>query len=120
MAFIDGDHSEEGIYADLVHAFPVLLPGAVVICHDSYYVPVQRGIDRAVRGAGFWDCGQITSDPVVTDSYENGYRVLWGGLRMLRKPESRSIKKPFSWWKSHFAAKRTRRFSHRDHIEHKE
>jgi predicted O-methyltransferase YrrM len=36
VAFIDGDHSYEGCYADLVAVFPKLKPGATILAHDCY------------------------------------------------------------------------------------
>jgi predicted O-methyltransferase YrrM len=34
MAFIDGDHSEEGILGDLRAVYPKIKPGGVILCHD--------------------------------------------------------------------------------------
>jgi predicted O-methyltransferase YrrM len=85
LAFIDGDHAEEAVYADLIGVRPLLAEGAIVLCHDSFYVPTMRGIDRVVAAGGFIDFGQMVSSPVTTDQIENGYRVEWGGLRMLRR-----------------------------------
>lgn len=85
MAFIDGDHAEDAVYADLMHAHRLLRPGAIVLCHDSYYMPTRRGILRAAHAASYIDCGEMVRDPVTTEQFENGYRVEWGGLRMLRK-----------------------------------
>jgi predicted O-methyltransferase YrrM len=36
VAFIDGDHSYEGCYGDLVAVFPKLKPGATILAHDCY------------------------------------------------------------------------------------
>lgn len=85
FAFIDGDHAEAAVLADLSAARPLLAPGAIVLCHDAAYAPTRRGIDRAVLEGGFVDCGDLVGNPVWTDQFENGERVLWGGLRMLRR-----------------------------------
>ena len=42
-------------------------------------------IARAVREGGFVDCGDLVVSPVWTEQFEDGERVLWGGLRMLRR-----------------------------------
>lgn len=34
FAFIDGDHSEDGIYGDLKAIFPKMKPEGVILCHD--------------------------------------------------------------------------------------
>jgi predicted O-methyltransferase YrrM len=34
MAFIDGDHSEDGILRDLRSVYPKIKPGGVILCHD--------------------------------------------------------------------------------------
>lgn len=34
FAFIDGDHSEDGIYGDLITIFPKMKVGGVILCHD--------------------------------------------------------------------------------------
>ena len=34
MAFIDGDHSEDGILRDLKAVYPKIKPGGVILCHD--------------------------------------------------------------------------------------
>jgi predicted O-methyltransferase YrrM len=85
FAFIDGDHAESAVHADLVAALPLLAPGAIVLCHDAAYGPTRRGIDRAVLDGGFIDCGDLVASPVWTDQFEDGERVFWGGLRMLRR-----------------------------------
>lgn len=85
FAFIDGDHAEAAVHADLVGARPLLAPGALVLCHDAAYAPTRRGIDRAVRDGGFIDCGDLVGSPVWTDQFEAGERVFWGGLRLLRR-----------------------------------
>lgn len=85
FAFIDGDHAEDAVLADLVAARPLLAPGAIVLCHDAAYAPTRRGIDRAVGAGGFVDCGDLVASPVWTEDFVDGERVLWGGLRMLRR-----------------------------------
>jgi hypothetical protein len=52
---------------------------------DAAYAQTKRGIDHAVRDGGFIDCGDLIASPVWTEQFEDGERVLWGGLRMLRR-----------------------------------
>lgn len=54
-------------------------------CHDAAYAQTKRGIARAIRDGGFIDCGDLIASPVWTEPFEDGERVLWGGLRMLRR-----------------------------------
>ncbi len=44
--FIDGDHSYEGVTADILAWFPKLSPGATVVFHDYGWA---EGVRRAVR-----------------------------------------------------------------------
>jgi predicted O-methyltransferase YrrM len=47
MAFIDGDHSEEGVYGDLQRCVELAIP--VVVCHDAsgeYWPGVPRAIKK--------------------------------------------------------------------------
>lgn len=37
MAFIDGDHSEEGIMGDLRAVYPKVKHGGVILCHDCVH-----------------------------------------------------------------------------------
>lgn len=34
LAFVDGDHSENGIYGDLTAVYPKMKEGGVILCHD--------------------------------------------------------------------------------------
>lgn len=86
FAFVDGDHAEEGVYRDLIAVRERVRSGAIVLCHDVFYVPTDRGILRAAKDAGYIDCGLVASIPTETNDVENGYKVAWGGFRMLRKP----------------------------------
>ena len=37
FAFIDGDHSEEGIFGDLTIVYPKMKQGGVILCHDCVH-----------------------------------------------------------------------------------
>ncbi len=47
VVVVDGDHSYEGCYADLVNAWKKLRPGGVMIC-DDYAYPGLPGVPKAV------------------------------------------------------------------------
>ena len=53
VLFIDGDHSEEGVRADLIKYMPYIKPGGLVFLHDYIDVPqdnslVKRAVDSTV------------------------------------------------------------------------
>lgn len=84
FVFVDGDHAEEAVYRDLEGLRRRISPNAFVLCHDVFYVPTGRGVERAAAQFGYRDCGLIASVPSTTDQMEDGYGVAWGGLRLLR------------------------------------
>jgi len=49
FVFVDGDHSEEGVYRDTMGLEPLMERGGVICFHDGNHPPVQRGIDRACK-----------------------------------------------------------------------
>lgn len=49
VVFIDGDHSLEGVSADLETWTPKVRPGGVVLCHDAD-CPAFPGVQRAIEG----------------------------------------------------------------------
>ena len=46
LAFIDGDHSYQGVMDDLLAIYPKVKPGCTILCHDS---PPNSGSMRAIR-----------------------------------------------------------------------
>lgn len=50
MVYIDGDHSEEGVAADIAAWFPLVVPGGYICGHD-YGEPAWPGVKRAVDRA---------------------------------------------------------------------
>ena len=62
FVFIDGDHSEDGVYLDAVGVLPHLNHNAYVLFHDASVGSVKKGIDRALN-AGYVDCGFICNEP---------------------------------------------------------
>ncbi len=88
FAFIDGDHSTEGLLRDIEIALEHLEPGSHLVFHDSHFVEVEDGLHQAVRR---WpeviDCGELSlhAKPHDAEPREiDGRPVRWGGLRLLR------------------------------------
>ena len=50
FAFIDGDHSEEGVLKDIELFYPKIVPGGI-ICFDDYNSSYWPGVGRALRAA---------------------------------------------------------------------
>lgn len=84
FVFIDGDHSYEGVRADIEGVLPYLTKTAYLLFHDVNYFPVTRAITQALdtHSSRLTDCGQLTFD--FTED-EQGNR--WGGLRLLQWSE---------------------------------
>lgn len=49
FVFVDGDHTEEGVYADAMALENRMEPWGVIAFHDGNHPPVQKGIFRAVH-----------------------------------------------------------------------
>lgn len=49
FAFVDGNHSEEGVYRDTMGLEPLMERGGVICFHDGNHPPVRQGIDRACK-----------------------------------------------------------------------
>ena len=55
MVFVDGDHSYEGVLADLKLLSTFLAPGTPVMCHDYHGIEgVKRGVNEAIA-TGFYE-----------------------------------------------------------------
>lgn len=50
MVFIDGSHTEEAVYADIMNMLPKMKDGAVMCGHDFGAETVKRGLCRAFLG----------------------------------------------------------------------
>ena len=81
FAFIDGDHSREGVERDLDGILDVVADEAYLVLHDAFHATVREGIDAVLARAGgrLSDAGLVANEPTIDP---NGY--WWGGLRMLR------------------------------------
>jgi predicted O-methyltransferase YrrM len=82
---IDGDHSYQGVLRDARGVLPYAADGAYILCHDSFFADVARGIDEVVKqhAPEIVDFGTLTREVTVqTDSA--GRAVEWGGLRLLQ------------------------------------
>lgn len=87
FAFVDGDHSEEGVFRDLAAIVGVTEPGGHVLLHDAYFPPVAAGIERALREiSGFRDAGMVSRTP--HDGVEGEMPMRYGGLRHLVRVSS--------------------------------
>ena len=85
LVFVDGDHSERGVAADLKGLLDVTSPGAVVLLHDAFHSPVARAIDAAIIAGGWIDCGIVADTRNAGVRLETGQEVVYGGVRMLRR-----------------------------------
>jgi FkbM family methyltransferase len=55
LIYVDGDHSEEGVFRDTLQAFRLLRPGGMVLWDDYFWSEgetVKRGVDRACAELG--------------------------------------------------------------------
>ena len=48
LVFVDGTHSYEGVYLDLIAYSELLKPGGLLVCHD-YEDPRQEGVTTAIN-----------------------------------------------------------------------
>lgn len=63
LAHVDGDHSEAGCYADLVHCWQAVRPGGAVVVHDATWPDVELAVTRFIDGVG---------DEPITASWHSG------------------------------------------------
>jgi predicted O-methyltransferase YrrM len=81
LALIDGDHTTQGVVADVEGTLPILADEAYLLFHDAHHEPVADGLGRMLRShPELTDCGMLskerTFDPTRNES--------WGGLRLFR------------------------------------
>lgn len=82
MALIDGDHSTQGAYSDIIAVTNSLAHGGYIVLHDAHYRPVNQAIVQALRErTDLVDCGMI-SRPIIDLPHLPGP---WGGLHLLRR-----------------------------------
>jgi predicted O-methyltransferase YrrM len=80
FCFIDGDHREAAVRADLEGVLPYMATNSYIVLHDA----CDRGVRRAIA---HWlcerpevvDCGTISRPAEPQD---------WGGMRLLRVPDA--------------------------------
>jgi len=83
LVLIDASHAYEDVRRDAESVLPYLADNAYVLFHDANHTNVKRAIDETCqRFSELSDCGLISSEPTVL--YENGQRVTWAGLRLLK------------------------------------
>ncbi|NBB79207.1 MAG: hypothetical protein GVY36_07125 [Verrucomicrobia bacterium] len=49
FVFVDGDHSEQGVYRDTIALEPLMERGGVICYHDANHPPVERGLLAASK-----------------------------------------------------------------------
>lgn len=80
--FIDGDHSYDGCFQDLVNWWPALAPGGHLICHDCYWTDgKEHGVQQAVvnylkRRLPFHDYMVHVSPYIPSDHWNKPYGSL--------------------------------------------
>jgi predicted O-methyltransferase YrrM len=86
FALIDGDHSTEGVVRDIDATLPTLADDAYLLFHDVHYFRVADAIKRALdRYADvLCDAGLVSAAANDLGEEEDGRKVLWGGLQLLR------------------------------------
>lgn len=86
FAFIDGDHTLEGVCRDIDATLPVLADSAHLLFHDAHYYEVREAIDAAVvtYGERLIDAGLVSVFKTDDTPAPDGSEVAWGGLRLLR------------------------------------
>ena len=84
FAFVDGDHSYEGLQRDIEGLLPLLAPDAYLLCHDCFYPDVRRAIDDALsrHADRLIDCGVLSAQ--VSRLRQGETTEDWAGLRLVR------------------------------------
>lgn len=95
FVFIDGDHSYEGVKADIEGVLPHLALNAYLLFHDVNYPPVTQAVEWALNKYAFpctnghpflYDySGHLTDGGQLTFGFtEDAQGNRWGGLRLLK------------------------------------
>jgi predicted O-methyltransferase YrrM len=84
LAFIDGDHSHEGVVRDFEGTLPLLADEAHLLFHDARWRDVRSGIDAVVRAhpGRLHDAGLVSTAMSIVE--QDGDRQEWGGIRLVR------------------------------------
>lgn len=83
FALIDASHEYACVRRDITGVLPYLTDSAYILFHDANYPDVKRAIDEALTAhPELTDCGMVSVEPTVL--YENGQRITWAGLRLLK------------------------------------
>lgn len=90
FALIDGDHTKDGVRRDVEGALEHVAEGGYLLFHDCHFFEVAEAIDEALarHPRKLMDCGVLSTarNPVEGEgSHVGGRRVVWGGLRLLRR-----------------------------------
>jgi predicted O-methyltransferase YrrM len=85
FVLVDGDHTREGVIADVEGILPLLADDAHVLLHDAHYFEVADAIDRVLElHPSLIDCGLVSTERTPGPESPGGFPVIWGGLRLLR------------------------------------
>lgn len=84
FAFIDGDHTFDGVQRDIQGVLPLLADQAVLLFHDSHHPPVRAGIDDIMaRCSGeLNDLGELSAEHTTLATADG--TEIWGGIRAAR------------------------------------
>jgi hypothetical protein len=90
FAFIDGDHTFEGVQRDIEGTLPLLADNAVLLFHDSHHPPVRAGIDDFIARSGgeLSDLGELSIEQTLLETADGP--EVWGGMRAARFTRGRA------------------------------
>ncbi|MFM9994340.1 MAG: glycosyltransferase [Phycisphaerales bacterium] len=75
MVFVDGDHSREGVWADLEWLRDLLAPGTPVLCHDYWGIEgVRRAVDEWVASGAYDAMGTFAGSMLLRAEGVGGTR----------------------------------------------
>ena len=78
LVFVDGDHSHEGLLADLRYLPRILRRDSYVLLHDASHPEVGRAIDESIAECGYRDCGKVARITNISEGEPyGGMRLLW-------------------------------------------
>jgi len=81
LTFLDGDHTYDGLLADIEEARRITKPSGVIAGHDFTQVSWGGDVQRAVRDAFLFKVGArgylLAPWPVEREGWENGHSSVW-------------------------------------------